>query len=489
MVGTEGQIIVRLIQRVETLEMKVAELQATVEKKEAMIASQAARIKELEEQVGKNSQNSSKPPSSDGYKRVRVVSTREKSGKKPGAQAGHKGHGLKMIRADVIEDVVHIPEKCVGCPHYGQCAKAGVSPVRNEIDVEIRTVLKRHYTESYYCCLENDRMISGEFPEGIGSSMQYGCGIKALAATLNTEGMMSVQRTHDFLSAALGLSICTGTISSMVHELALQVSGTVDGIFRALAELPVVNCDETGFRVEGELYWLHSVCNAQFTYLSVQKKRGEEGMRAIGFLPEYTGIIVTDCLSAYWKFKQLSHALCNVHLLRELKGIYENHPEQSWAEDLRVLLREMDHCRNEAVRADASSLPSERIRDLSSRYDAILKTAADTNPIPPRKPGQRGKTPKGKVRSLIDRMVDHREEILLFLSNFQVPFTNNLAEQSVRMAKVKGKVSGCLRTTTGADDFATIMSFVSSVKKHGINILSAIVEAFKGNSYSVLFPA
>lgn len=478
----EKMLIEKLLQRIEALEKELAI-------KDAIIAAQALKIKELEEKLNKNSQNSSKPPSSDGYKKPRPVSNREKSGKKPGAQPGHQGNGFKMPKADKIVDVPHEPEQCKDCPHHGSCPKVGTSPVRNEIDVEITVVLYRHTEVSFSCFKENGAVLSGKFPDGINSSMQYGPGVKTLAAVLNTEGMMSVQRTHDFLSAALGLSISTGTISTMVQELAGKVYSTVQAIVQELLRSAVNNGDETGFRVEGVLYWLHSVCNSMFTYLSVQEKRGETAMRAIGFLPEYTGILVTDCLGAYWQFPQLSHAICNAHILRELKGIFQNYPEQSWAEELRTLLQEMDHCRNEAMETKASQLPPETVDNFKRRYDEILDRAAAANPIPPRKPGQRGKTPKGKVRSLIDRLRDHRDEALLFLTNFNVPFTNNLAEQSVRMAKVKGKVSGCLRTKSGADDFATIMSFIGSVKKHGYNVFHSVMDAFRGNAYGVLFPA
>ena len=475
-------LIEELLRRIEDLEKELAV-------KDAIIAAQALKIKELEEKLNKNSQNSSKPPSSDGYKKPHPVSNREKTGKNPGAQPGHQGNGFKMPRPDKIVDVPHEPEKCKGCPYYGSCQKVGTSPVRNEIDVEITVIQYRHIEVSYSCLKENGAVVSGEFPEGINSSMQYGPGVKTLAAVLNTEGMMSVQRTHDFLSAALRLSISTGTISAMVQELALKVNSTVQAVFQELLHSAVNSGDETGFRVEGALYWLHSVCNAMFTYLSVQEKRGEKAMRAIGFLPEYTGILVTDCLGAYWQFPQLSHAICNAHILRELKGIIQNYPEQSWAEELRTLLQEMDYTRNEAMKEEKTQLPPGVVEDFKRRYDEILERAAKANPIPARKPGQRGKTPKGKVRSLIDRLRDHRDEELLFLTNFQVPFTNNLAEQSIRMAKVKGKVSGCLRTKSGADDFAAIMSFIGSVKKHGLNVFRAVKDAFLGNAYGVLFPA
>jgi transposase len=476
------EIISALLERISVLERELAETRKLLEEKDAVIA-------ELKEQLKKNSQNSSKPPSSDGYRKPRPVSNREKTGRKAGAQPGHPGHGLNMPKPDVIEDVAHLPEGCEGCPHFGICPKVATSSVRNEIDVEIKVILKRHYTESYACAKEAGKIVSGNFPEGIKSGMQYGAGVKALAATLNTEGMMGVQRIHDVLSAALGLPVCAGTVAAMVKELASQVGGTVRAIVRALMASPVNNADETGFRVEGSLYWLHSVCNELFTYLAIQKKRGEEGMRAIGFLPEYRGVVVSDCWGAYWKFDNLSHAICNAHILRELKGVHENDPKQEWAEDMRSLLREMVHARHKAEQAGADALPFETVRAFQRRYDAILEQAAGENPLPLRQPGQRGRVKKGKVRCLIDRLTAHRDEALLFLEDFRVPFTNNRAEQSLRMAKVKGKVSGCMRTLSGADDFAAIMSFIGSVKKHGINVFSAVKEAFLGNAYGVLFPA
>ena len=476
------EIISALQKEVRVLKEELAQTRELLKEQDAVIA-------ELKEQLRKNSQNSSKPPSSDGYRKPRPVSNREKTGRKAGAQPGHQGKGLKMPKPDVIEDVAHPPEECAGCPHFGTCPKVATSSVRNELDVEIKVVLKRHYTESYACAKEAGKVVSGSFPEGIQSSMQYGAGVKALAATLNTEGMMSVARAHDFLSAALGLPICVGTVSATVKELAFRVGGTIGAVVEALMASPVNNADETGFRVEGALYWLHSVCNEFFTYLAVQKKRGEEGMRAIGFLPAYQGVVVSDCLGAYWKFDNLSHAICNAHILRELKGIHESDPKQAWAEDMRSLLREMAHARNKAVRADASALPPETVLAFRTRYDAILEQAAGKNPLPVRQPGQRGRLAKGSVRCLIDRLTAHRDEALLFLADFRVPFTNNRAEQSLRMAKVKGKVSGCMRTIAGADDFAAIMSFIGSVKKHGINVFSAVKEAFLGNAYGVLFPA
>ena len=247
------EIISALQGEVRILREELAQTRELLKEKDAVIAAQSERIKELEERLGKNSQNSSQPPSSDGYCKPRPVSNREKTGRKAGAQAGHQGHGLKMPKPDVIEDIAHLPEECAGCPRFGTCPKVATSSVRNEIDVEIKVVLKRHYTESYACQKEAGKVVSGSFPEGIKSSMQYGAGVKALAATLNTEGMMSVERVHDFLSAALDLPVCAGTVSAMVKELAFGLGGTVQAIVRTLMASPVNNADETGFRVGGAL--------------------------------------------------------------------------------------------------------------------------------------------------------------------------------------------------------------------------------------------
>ena len=444
-------------------------------------------IKELEARLNKNPRNSSKPPSSEGYEKPNPKSNREPSGKKPGGQDGHKGHGLKKIQADRIEEVTHIPDQCHGCPFEGECECVCTSPVRHEYDVEITIVDRQHKTASFVCQKNNGEVLSGQFPDGISSSQQYGDGIKSLAASLNTEGMMSVDRIHNLMSAVFLIPCSTGFISSAITELAEKLRPAVEGIFDSLLGSPVVNCDETGFRTDGKLYWVHSVCNGFFTYLAVHNKRGEEAMRAIGFLPNYYGTAVHDCWSPYWHFGQLTHGLCNEHILRELKGHQESNPEQEWIPGFRKLLQDMDHYKNETLAKGAEMEPI-TVDGYLNQYDELLKTAVETNPIPERKPGQRGKVAKGKLRSLIDRLVEHKGEFCLFIKDLKVPFTNNLAEQSVRMLKVKIKVSGCMRTVSGAENFATIMSYIETVKKHGINVFDAIRMAFKGESYQLLFP-
>ena len=480
------EFVQSLLDQIELLTKQNAELYEQIAALTRLVEELRQIIKEQEEKLHKNPRNSSKPPSSEGYKKPK--SNREPSGKKPGAQEGHKGHGLKKIEADRVEDVPHRPEKCNGCPYEGQCECVCKSAVRHEYDIEINIVDKQHYTESYACRMAGGETISGTFPEGINSSQQYGDGIRAFAATLNTEGMMGIDRIHEFLSAAMNIPVSTGFICGCVKKLAEKLEPVVSGVFNALLGSPVVNCDETGFRTDGQLYWIHSVCNGLFTYLSLTNGRSEEDIRSIGFLTAYHGIPVHDCYSAYWKFDHLTHALCNEHILRELKGHMESHPDQGWIPDFRKLLQEMDHYKNETLEGGAEVLDPVTVAGYLERYDTLLEEATRANPIPERKPGQRGRVAKGKLRSLVDRLTGHKDEFCLFIKNMDVPFTNNLAEKSIRMSKVKIKVSGCMRTENGAKYFVKIMSYIETVKKHGLNIFNAIRTAFKGGSYGLIFP-
>ena len=207
-------------------------------------------------------------------------------------------------------------------------------------------------------------------------------------------------------------------------------------------------------------------------------------MKEAGFLPFYRGIAVHDCLRSYWSFPELEHGLCGAHLLRELQGITDNVPEAAWAKSMQRLLREMNHCRNEAVSNGRTELAQDKIASFHRRYSAILGKARQKNPVsrPPK-----GRCRKGRQRALIDRLTQHKSEVLRFLSNLLVPFTNNLAEQSIRMMKVKMKVIGCFRTFSRGDNFANVMSYLHTAMKHKIPAYTAILNALAGDATATIF--
>ncbi len=460
---------------------KIDQLTATIEQLTETIAKLTAENAALREQLNKNSKNSSKPPSSDGFKKPSPKSLRKSSGKKQGGQEGHKGKGLSITQSP-DETVNHVPAKCIGCFNAGKCISCGVAEKRYEVDIIVNTKVIQHCSLSFQCMKENNKIISGTFPDNIASTMQYGNNLEALAISLNTIGMVSIKRTHEILSAVFGVPISTGTIHSMVMGLAGKLTDTVEHIRQAVVSSMVNHFDETGSRVDKKTMWFHNASNEYYTYLTVSEKRGKEGMDAAGVLPEFKGIAVHDCWMPYWRYGGIQHALCCAHLLRELTGVIENQPKQTWPQEMIDLLLKMKDVRDKAVCSGKENLSYYYMRIFYKEYDRIIEDGRIQNPIQEKKPGKRGRQAKGKVRALIERLSEYKGAVCLFTKNFLVAFDNNQAERDVRMIKVKTKVSGCFRTKEGADAFAKIMSYIGTANKHGINSFIAVKKALVNQS-------
>jgi transposase len=314
--------------------------------------------------------------------------------------------------------------------------------------------------------------------------MQYGVNIEALAVSLNTVGMVSINRTHEILSGVFGIPISTGTISAMVSDCAETVTDPVKEIKEAILEAPIANVDETGTRVDKQTVWAHVVSTDQLTYIEVQPSRGKKGMDAIGILLAYLGTIIHDCWASYFCYTAVRHGLCNAHLLRELAAVLEN-TKQAWAQALIDLLLQMKSVK-ETLRSQNKRKPTRySMKKFSLLYDKILSEALQQNPIPAPDPAKKGKPKRGKTGALVDRLILHKDKYLLFFADFSVPFDNNQAERDIRMFKVKQKVSGCFRTMEGARNFAALMSYIGTARKHGISGFIAIKNALLGTPFSV----
>lgn len=367
----------------------------------ATIAELNQTINELKEQLNKNSKNSSKPPSSDGLKKPAVKknrSLRESSGKKQGAQQGHNGVHLSVI-SNPDHTMEHMHSDCNGCPYREKCLdKACIKETRHEIDAVV---------------------------------------------AFNTVGAVSINRTHEILSSVFNIPLETGTIKNMVTRCAESLKGTYEQIRLKMITLGLIHCDETGSRVDGKTCWVHVASNQNYTYLTINQKRGQAGMDAANVLPHANGIIMHDCWSSYWKYQNVTHAICCAHLLRELNGVIENHPEQTWAVRFKKLLLNMKKVRDKALLLDKGEVSHYHRHKFDMEYDSIIKTAYGENPFPETPAKKRGRKKKSKVLNLICRLDNYKESVCLFIKNLCVPFDNNQAERDLRMVKVKTKVSGC----------------------------------------------
>lgn len=438
-------------------------------------------VQELTESKNKNSQNSSKPPSSDGYAK-KPKPLRGKSGKKQGGQEGHKGTNLSQRKPDRIESCM--PEKCSSCRYREECAaKAKVTERRQVIDAVIKTEVVQYNKCHVASCPLHGWSGDGCFPAGVNGPIQYGDNLQALVVSLNTVGAVSIIRTQEILSNVFSVPLSTATIKSMISRCASNLIDVLPVIGNGLVNSYVDNADETGIRVDNKLHWAHVLCNDRYTLIKIHPKRGWKAMEDIGYLPQFQGILIHDCWASYWKHPgNITHAICCAHLLRELTGIEENHPEFTWPTKFKDLLLKMKAARDRRYEKGDMALSQYYQHKFSKLYDKIIDTAYAETPIPASEPGKRkGRKKRGKVLALVDRLQQYKASVCLFIKDFRVQFDNNQAERDLRMTKAKSKISGCFRTLDGAQEYLDIMSYASTARKLGYNAYRAIQEAISGD--------
>jgi transposase len=448
-----------------------------------MVQSLATRVQALEEQTAKNSRNSSKPPSSDGLKKPAPRSLRKRSGKKSGGQPGHKGRTLKAV-AHPQHTVVHQVEHCVHCQTALHEVPARGYEKRQVFDLPPVTVeVTEHQAEIKQCPLCG-QMSKAAFPVGVTEPVQYGSRINAQAVYFNHNHHIPLARTQEILEDLYGHSPSEGTIIAAGQETEQQVTSVNTAVKAYLigTEEPV-HCDETGLRAEGRLCWAHVTSTEAVTFLAVHPKRGRQALDEIDILPQRKGWVIHDGYSSYGQYQDAQHALCNAHHLRDLVFVAEQN-EQEWADKMMVLLIEIKTAVEEAKRESQVALTDQQQTDFEARYDQLIVQGFEANPHPPDPlVKKRGRKKQSKARNLLDRLQDHKREVLAFMYDFKVPFDNNLAERDLRMIKLKQKVSGCFRTQGGAQTFCQIRSYISTARKNGQRVLDVLEKALNSEPF------
>jgi hypothetical protein len=435
----------------------------------AIVLKLSEKIAELEARLNQNSANSSKPPSSDGLMKRVSLSLREKSGRKPGGQKGHKGHGLKIV-GEPDKIVVVTPEICPECGTVLAGVPYSLYDTRYVYNAIIRIELVKYVLQSAECpaCGGIVRAVP---PLGCEGRINYGEAIRSLSVILTNYANVSIDKTHKILTDLFGLPISVGTIKAINAEFADKAGEIMSAVKEHLVRSSVLHLDETGLRVNGKTQWFHVASNDQYTLATVHRKRGKGGTDAGEVMPEYAGIAVHDCWKPYFGYDKCVHALCNAHLLRELNALTEQ--KQAWASEMKRLLLEMKDVVESYKSRDKTEL-SRYFRDkFKNRYQSILEAGRAENP--PREGVKRS-----KAENLLIRLEQHSKEVCRFSEDFKVPFDNNQAERDIRNVKVKGKVSGGFRTEEGAEDYAKTASFIGTVVKQCGSVLKNISGLFAG---------
>ena len=448
-----------------------------------IIALQAARIQALEDQLGMNSSNSGKPPSSDGLKKPsRNRSLRKSSGKKSGAQPGHPGHRLEMsAKPDRIEN--HPVHRCSHC--QASLEEAPVEHLEKRQGYELPPlwlVVTEHQAEVKHCpCC--GRTTQAEFPAGITQLTQYGPGFKALLTYLNQKHFIPLERVNEFCEEVFHHSVGEGTIVAANAQVAEAVEPVHERAKQYLIETEETVCfDESGLRGNKKLNWVFSASTEKVTCYHVDPKRGKDGMDRAGILPKRTGTSMHDDWKSYYRYRELRHASCNAHHLRELDFLQERYP-QEWEGEMVKLLVAIKQAVEEAAMQGQTCLTAEQLTAFEVRYDELVEQGLALNPLPERPPGKRGKLKQPPPKNLLDRLRDHKSAVLAFMYDFKVPFDNNLAERDIRMVKLKQKISGCFRSDEGAKVFCLIRGYLSTARKNGVGALEALNMAMCGSPY------
>ena len=482
--GNDGYLLSLLLDGPTEIMDWVTSLLVQLHQQDEIIRRQQENIQTLQDQLAKNSQNSSKPPVSDGLKKApRTSSLREKSGKKNGGQEGHKGHTLKQVeKPDYTK--VHPVTQCSHCHISLEDIAAEQYEKRQVFDIPpVRVEVTEHQAEIKHCphCGE---MTKAEFPVEVTQPVQYGSRIKSQAAYFNNYHVVPLERTTEIFADLYGHAISEAIVLQANATLADRVQPSTEAVKKTLINSDVVNFDETGLRVGGKLHWVHVASTPELTDYTVHDKRGSVAMDAAGILPEFEGTAVHDHWKPYFNYGPASHSLCNAHHLRELKFIDQQY-QQPWAAEMKNLLREIKD-KVEQSRPQQDHLPPEIIADFEQRYDNLITQGLEANPPPSpdeQKPKKRGRVKQTPPKNLLDRLKNYKQETLAFMYDFRIPFDNNQAERDIRMVKVKQKVSGSFRTKEGADRFAHIRSYISTSRKNAQPVIAAIQSAFAGHPF------
>ena len=459
------------------LEEEIAEYKSNV-------AVLEQRISDLDHSSKLNSRNSSKPPSSDGLsketvekkkkkeKEKRTKSNREKSDRKSGGQAGHKGTTLNQVEnPDQIVD--HTPDQCQEC--NATLSKSDIVGFSSRQVFDIPKPPPLFVTEhrAHTCqCKGCGAKVRAAFPDGVNAPVQYGNEIASLVAYLQTTQCLPDHRTAMLLSEWWDIKLSSGTVANLTARKAQEFRGVHTRLYDILASIQVAvkHLDETGFRVAGRLEWLHILCSRFLSHLRLGERRGD--------IPrDLEGTVIHDCLSSYFTMENVRHGVCNQHLIRELTAAHEIDGEP-WAAEMRAILYDGRDLAEAARSAGQDAVDPVAIAKILLRYEACwgkaIKYHEGLRPLPRLSNSNKGPKKRRKAHNLALRFQHYKDMVLLFLHDLSVPFTNNEAEQGLRMPKVREKVSGCFRTKKGMENYCILRSVTETGRKQGWGTLDTL---------------
>ena len=428
------------------------------------------RLHELEIRAAQNSTNSSKPPSSDGFGKPAPKSQRPRGTRPCGGQPGHPGRTLEPVTTPNAI-ILHALEWCpCDCRQSLRAVPVLAHQVRQVFELPPQQLVVTEHRAEVKRCPVSGSEVSAPFPPGVDAPAQYGPRFLGWLTYLRVAQLVPLRRIRQMVTDLFGHPVSEATVECAVRAMNDALSPFESALVDALKHDSVLHADESGLRVDRTLHWLHVLCNDRLTWYGVHPRRGRAALEDFGILNDFAGRLVHDCLQSYFRLP-CSHSLCNAHLVRELTFLHEELAAQ-WAADMKALLLDM-YVQRRHWNSSNITPTAAQITAFHARYQILLTQGYLEQP-PAVRTGKRGRLKRTKAHNLLDRLRKYQAAVLAFLRDPAIPFTNNQAEQDLRMLKVQQKISGCFRTLDTARAFARIRAYVSTARKHGLDILTAL---------------
>ena len=426
-------------------------------------------IDRLRKQINNNSDNSSNPPSSDIKPNKRIITNnRNKLNRTVGGQYGHKGYCLSK---QDVEDKISNKEYIHEIINVGKVSDTYIS--KYIIDIQVNVIAKefRFYQD------ENGKY---NIPKDFQTDVQYGSEIKTLCSVLNTEGIVAVNRLTDFVSSISHgkLNISNGSIINFIEQLKNKCNPIIKKIEGKILNSTLMYTDATTSRCDSKNICVRNYSTDKYTLLKATQGKGKKYISETNILPQYTGNLVHDHETLMYNYGK-NHIECNVHISRYLKGCYEN-TQNSWAKNMRNFLLSLNEYKKMLIEKDIKSVSKEKLIAYSLRYDEILMEGFKENTK------VKSIFYKKEERKLLNRLEKYKENHLMFMYDFNLPFDNNLSERELRHVKSKQKISGYFKSISGAQGYLDIKSIIITCKKISLNYYEVIRNIFDNTPVTIM---
>lgn len=435
----------------ETENIKLKQENKQLREENKILRNDNDRMKKI---LNINSENSSTPPSSDIKKNI--PNNREKTNKKQGGQLGHKAHFLSK---DIVQEKINTKEFEHKIINVGKVSPNYVSKYIIDIKPSVIAEEYRFYQN------ENG---SYPIPKEFYTDVQYGSKIKSLCSILNVEGVVAIDRLTDLIKSITHgkLNIANSTIVNFVSELSNKSTNTIASIESRVLNAYLLYTDATSGRCDNVNVSVRNYSTEDITLLKVTRHKSKKALNESNILPRFTGNLVHDHETVIYNYGN-KHVECNVHICRYLKGNFEN-TGNTWCKNLRAFLCCLNEYKKSLIAQKINELDSVALQRYSDKYDNIILKGYEQNLK------VLSQCYKKEELKLLNRLKKYKENHLMFLYDFSMPFSNNLSERDLRHVKTKQKISGCFREMISMQKYLDIKSIIGTCKKQSIDFYKVI---------------